>query len=333
VAQGNSNTKHLFILNPKSFWHEWKQTQVLSRIHGFFNNADNNNYDVHISRFPRDAAGFIPLYAKDLPDDTTLRVYAIGGDGILFVCLNGIMGIANAELAVIPYGRTNNFIRGFGKYEKTFFRNIGRQVGAPAIPLDVMRCGNNYALSNCVIGLEAEAVRHSDRIRNKMNPDNSLSQWLCRRLYALHYLTGGFAAGFDRRRLRRQYEIEIDGKKYSDYYWGFSMFNSPYYGGKWHPSNTAMPNDGILDIFFLRGKRFLKTYSLFPFYLSGHYKILPRTVIPAQGQKITIRSGDILKISMDDCTFYESELDVELLPAKIRFIDASRHGCRGVSND
>jgi hypothetical protein len=45
VAQGNNNTKHLFILNPKSFWHKWKQTQVLSRIHGFFNTANNTNME------------------------------------------------------------------------------------------------------------------------------------------------------------------------------------------------------------------------------------------------------------------------------------------------
>ena len=323
----------MFILNPKSFWHKWKQTQVLLKIYGFFTIFNKNNYDIHISRFPRDAAGFIPQYAKSLLNDTVLRVYAVGGDGIIFDCLNGIMGITNAELAVIPYGHTNNFIRGFGKNEKSFFRDIERQVNSPAVPIDVIRCGNNYALNYCTIGMEAEAVRYSEKTRDKMNKNSSLNQWLYRQFYSLHFFMGGLAAGFDRRQLRQQYEIDIDGKKYSDYYWTISFFNGSYYGRTWHPANTAMPNDGILDIIFIHGKKFLQMYSLFPLYVSGRYTLLPRNVTMTQGQKISVRSEDMLKICMDGCLFYESELDIELLPAGIRFVDASRSGYRGVSND
>jgi len=131
----DKNIMHLFILNPISFWNMWKQTQVLNRIQSFFSTIDNNDYAIHISRFPRDAASFIPVFARALPKGTVLRVYAIGGDGILFDCLNGVMGIENAELASIPYGRTNDFIRGFGKNEDVFFKRLALQYNAPTIPL------------------------------------------------------------------------------------------------------------------------------------------------------------------------------------------------------
>jgi diacylglycerol kinase family enzyme len=333
VAQGNNNIKHLFILNPKSFWHKWKQTQVLLKIYGYFTTSNNSNYDVHISRFPRDAVGFIPQYAKSLPDNTILRVYAVGGDGILFDCLNGIIGIDNAELAVFPYGRTNNFIRGFGKNEKPFFRDVERLVNSPVVPMDVMRCGNNYALNYCVVGLEAEAVRYSEKIREKMNKSGVLNQWLSRQLYPTQFFMGGLAASFDKRLLYQQYEIEIDGEKKSGYYWTVSVFNGAYYGGKWHPCDTAMPNDGVLDILSTQGKRFLRMYSMFPRYVSGRYTSFPSNIIMARGQKICVRSGEILKVCMDGCLFYEPKLDIELLPAGVRFVDASRYGYLGGSND
>jgi diacylglycerol kinase family enzyme len=49
-----------------------------------------------------------------------------------------------------------------------------------------------------------------------------------------------------------------------------------------------------------------------------------------KGKKISIRSEDTLRLSIDGEIFYESELDVEILPAAIKFVDASRHGYKGV---
>lgn len=288
---------------------------------------------MHISRFPRDASGFIPTYAKDIPEDAVLRVYAIGGDGIVFDCLNGLMEIKNAELAIVPYGRTNNFIRGFGKNNIASFRSIKKQINSSTIPIDVIKCGNSYALDYCVIGMEAEAVRYSERIREKLLAGGRLKRWIGRRLYAFHYFSGGLAASFDKRLVHQQYEIIIDNVKHSEYCWGFSIFNCPYYGGRWHPANDAMPNDGILDAHFIRGKRFMQTYSLLPFYVSGRHRLISNIIVPARGKKIIIRSNDILKVCMDDCVFYEDELDVEVIPGGLSFVDASRKGYRGVSND
>jgi len=324
---------HLFIINPRSFWHAWKRNEVLERIHRYFNYTNNKNYEIHVSRFPRDAVGFIPEYAKKLPEGTTLRVYAVGGDGILFDCLNGIMGLRDVELGAIPYGHTNNFTRGFGKEENAFFRNISRQINAPTMPLDVMRCGDNYALEYCAVGLVAEAVRYADRTRSKLEKQKAFSQWLSRRMYIPHYFFGGFSASLDKRLLHQHYDLDVDGEKFDDYFWAISMHNSPYYGGNWHPSNTAIPTDGLMDVLLVRGKRFLQTYSLFPLYMAGHHKILSRNITFRQVRKVSIRSEDTIMICMDDIVFYENEFDIELLPAAINFIDASRYGYLGVSND
>ena len=302
---------------------------VISGIHEFFKSIKNNNYKIHISRFPRDAAGFIPFFSGDLPENTTLRVYAVGGDGILFDCLNGVMGLENAELAAIPYGRTNNFIRGFGKGNKILFQSMLRQYESPAVPMDVIRCGNNYALDYCIVGVEADALRRTLKIRARMENSNALTQWLSRRLYTFLYLTGAFATYLDGKLLHRQYEVEIDGETTGGFFLTVSVFNGSYYGGSLHPLNSAMPDDGILDMLLIQGRGGLRAFFLLPFYLSGRYKKFPRIFTYKHGRKINIRSDSHLIVSMDDQVFYENELTVELLPAAVNFVDAGRQGYKG----
>jgi diacylglycerol kinase family enzyme len=326
----NRTIKHLFIINPKSFWKKSKQNYVVVKIHEFFRKIENAEYEIFVSRFPRDAVGFIPLFAKDLPDTTTLRVYAIGGDGILFDCLNGVMGLENVELASIPYGNTNNFIRGFDKNDRVLFRLISQQHDAPVIPMDVMRCGNNYALNYCVVGIEAETVYCAGRMRERMAGGHSFSQWLGRQMYNQFFFLGGLAACANKQILYQQYEVDVDGDKFSGAYQGFSIFNGPYYGGNYHPINKAMPNDGVLDMLTIRSIGALRTGALFPFYTSGNYKVFPRNFVPKQGKKIKIRSDNTLLISMDGIVFFESELDIELLPSAVKFVDAGRNGYKGV---
>jgi diacylglycerol kinase family enzyme len=328
----DKNMMHLFILNPKSFWNMWKQTQVLNRIQSFFSTIDNNDYAIHISRFPRDAAGFIPVFAKNLPKETVLRVYAIGGDGILFDCLNGVMGIENAELASIPYGHTNDFIRGFGKNEDVFFKRLALQYNAPTIPLDVIRCGNIYALSHCVIGIEAEIARSVGKIRERMQKGNTVSQWLARKLHLLLYYFSVFSVITDNRLLHQQYEIDIDGEQLSGVYLGFHIFNAPYIND-WHPVSSALPNDGILDMIIPHRQRRGQVLRMLPLFFPGNKKTLPKHSIYKQLRKISVDSNEILRIDLDGIVFFETEIELELLPSALRFVDATRRGYKGAGDD
>jgi len=326
----NQNVKHLFIINPKSFWKKTKQNQIVVRIHEFFREKENTEYEIFVSRFPRDAVGFIPLFAKTLPESTILRVYAVGGDGILFDCLNGIVGLENAELAAVPYGYTNNFIQGFSKNERILFKILSRQYEAPAVPMDIMRCGKTYGLNYCVAGIEADAIHYAEEMRKQMEKGHAPSQWLGRRLYTQFYYLGAIAAFSDKKLLQQHYEIEVDGERTTGSYQGFSIFNSPYYGGNLHPINNAMPNDGILDMLSIRNWGFLRTVSAFPLYTRGYYKMFPRNFALKQGKKINLRSEAPLRLSIDGEIFYEYELDVEILPAAIKFVDVTTHGYKGV---
>jgi diacylglycerol kinase family enzyme len=326
------HVKHLFVFNPKSFWNNWKQDQVQDRIRSFFQEIGNNNYEIHISRFPRDASGFIPAVAKNLPAGTKLRVYAVGGDGILFDCLNGIMRLKNTELAAIPYGRANSFIRGFGKNNITLFRKIPLQYKAPAIPIDVIRCGNNYTLSRCNIGAEAETIRFAAEFRNYLEKGSFVSRWLVKHFHTLIYYGSSIAVFTRNKKINQHYEMEIDGKKQSGVYQGLHFYNAPYTGKNMYMIKEAMPNDGLLDMLTINCRGVLKILKLLFLYATGRYKIFPGNFTHKKLQKIVILSEDILRISLDGFVFYEAGLVIELLPAAVQFIDAAGHGYAEVNN-
>ena len=322
----NSAKIHLFILNPKSFWNKWKWDQVTSNIKSHFETAGKDNYSLHISKFPREAISFIPSFAKNLSKDTILRVYAVGGDGILFDCLNGIMGLERAELAAIPYGHTNDFIRGFGRNCKTQFRNMERQLSAPVIPMDVIRIGNNYAINYCSIGLESGAVRKSGHIREHFDKGRILSQWVNRRLYTSNYILGGFVAGMDKKLMLQKYTVNIDGEILNGAFSTIAIFNGSYYGGGMYPIKKAIPNDGILDLILTRGMHILRLFAFVPFYMTNRARLFPKIFIPKQGRKISISSKEHVLLCMDGEMFFDNNLTLELLPGALQFVNAGING-------
>jgi diacylglycerol kinase family enzyme len=146
--------KHFFVINPKSFHNQKFLNAVISKFSIYFEETNNDDFSIHVSNFPRDAIGAIRSYTKQLNPNDTVRVYAVGGDGILFDCLNGIMGLPYAELATVPYGHTNDFVRAFGEGLQYLFRDIAVQATSRTILTDVLQCGNNYGLNLCTVGME-----------------------------------------------------------------------------------------------------------------------------------------------------------------------------------
>jgi len=102
--------RHFFVINPHSFKaYEKDMIQVLTEIESSFSGKDSDEFNTHISRYPRDAIAVVHRFIASCPGDETVRIYAVGGDGILFECLNGMVDFPNAELTSVPYGNANDF--------------------------------------------------------------------------------------------------------------------------------------------------------------------------------------------------------------------------------
>jgi diacylglycerol kinase family enzyme len=316
TRENQIDRQHLFIINPKSFPLQQDLSRIRERIEGYFKEKPGPEYDIHISRYPRDAVSIVRKRIEQIGPDRTLRVYALGGDGIIFDCLNGLIGAPNAELAPMPYGTGSDFVRAFGDEHYKQFRDMELQVNAPVIPTDVIHCGNNCALNFCAVGMEAAAVIKTLFLNRRFEK----ARFRIPALNGLFYIMGGIGAAFDRDVMGQYYEIEVDGDDKSGFYSLINIANGPCYGSGKTPVPTAVPDDGALDMMMVRKVGALKGLRLISDYLKGKYYKYPSLCTLRRIQKVSIRSDSPLLVNLDGEAFFDSELIIEIIPRAVKIV-------------
>ena len=312
--------KHIFVINPRSFPEQAAQDRVLREIRDCFASLEGEEYSIHISQYPRHAIGLIRKLMREYKSDDVVRVYAVGGDGILFDCLNGIVGLPNVELAAVPYGVSNDFVRAFGERKNALFRNIRLQAVSPAIITDIIRCGNNYGINFCTVGIESDINMNQLRIYNKVPRLFRRNQKIISFIYSILFYIYGARAVFNKKILNQYYKITIDGEDYSGVFGTFNIANGPCYGGKYSVVTTAMPNDGILDAVFYNCTSSIKTAFLITPYTTGGFRRYPKYITMKKFKKIEIHSDDPLLVDLDGEVFFDTSLNVEIIPAAVRIV-------------
>ena len=254
--------KHVFIFDPKSFREQpWKMDNALDAIGQYFCNNKNPDFSVLISRYRRHAIFLIQKEIEEAGEGNALRVYAAGGNDILYDCLNGIAGLSGVELAFMPFNASNDFYKFFGGVQKETFRDISSLAGAPAARMDMIAAGSSYALNTCFVGLPSV-------VKNK----------------------------FSKQITFQRYKITIDGNDYSGNYSLINIANGPYYAGRKTAAAHALPDDGLLDVALITSAGPLKTLRSIRMYYNGKR---PGNCILLQAKKISVQSDDPMWLQID----------------------------------
>ena len=305
--------RHLFIINPHSFRRKADRlNQVLLDVENCFVGSRRADYKVYMSRYSRDAIAAIYRYMVEAGGEP-VRVYAVGGDGILFDCLNGMVDFPNAELTNIPYGNSNDFIRGsFGEESKKSFRDIKKLSESPARLVDIIYCGSNYAINEVTVGMSSQCVLLANSIlrgnRRKFQG----------RFVSQIYLLSAVAALTNKELMNQEYRVLLDGEDFSGCYCNIHFSNSPCDGGTAIPSPYAKVNDGLLDVILTGPKTMLSAIRPLSDYFKGHFekrKVFSRT----QSKKAELESDMPICVQMDGEVFYTNEFTAEIIPQGIRF--------------
>jgi diacylglycerol kinase family enzyme len=321
LLQDGIKRKHLFILNPRSFRYTNGGIERMSvEIRNCFNRAGlpEDDYHIHVSRYPRDAIGVIQKYINNIPPEEIVRVYAVGGDGILFDCLNGIVETPNTELAAIPWGNSNDFVRAFGDDKVPLFRSLAGQLGAGTVKTDIIYGGSNYAINFCTVGLDSVSIMHAVRLMKTFDP-------LIRRfrgLIPLMFVLGGLMGIRDEKVRTQKYTVTIDGEDFSGRYNNINIANGPCYGGDKSAVTAAMPDDGFLDALFIRSESFWQSLGGITDYLKGLYYKHPAQFAYKRARKIAISSETPILVNLDGEVFFDTHITVEVVPQGINFVAA-----------
>jgi diacylglycerol kinase family enzyme len=308
--------EHLFIINPKSFYKKMSMDRVIREITEHFRVKNEWNFSIHLSRFPRDAIIVIRRHLMSVDPGVRVRVYAVGGDGVAFCCLNGIIGMPNAELALLPFGTGNDFVRAFGMEHYHDFRDIALQTAAPVIPMDVIRCGGNYALNCCTVGMEASALIKTLPLNARFERQRRVFP----ALNAVLYVAGGFGAVFDERILGQKYELFADGEDLSGAYNAINIANGPYYGVGKTAVPSAIPNDGVLDMLISKDNSPAHTLKMLNAYLHGGWNKLNKYFIFRRIKKVAIHSPTPLLVNLDGEPFFDTRLEIEVVPHAVNIV-------------
>ncbi|GMO21899.1 MAG: diacylglycerol kinase family lipid kinase [Termitinemataceae bacterium] len=315
--------RHLFIINPISFKYKYRLKDFEKSIESEFAELPNDTHAIYISQYLRDSLSVIEKEIHDLQPDEKLRVYAAGGNGILFDCLNGIVGQANVSLACLPYGAFNDFVRSVGIERGSRLQDTISQLrNGYTLHCDIFKCNNMYALNHCAIGIEGSAKRKSSAIlKNFPVIFKALSFLIPSVFYA------GCLVSFFNKKLRKQYyNITIDNTDYSGNYANIFIANGCYYSGGRRAAPEAHVDDGLLNVVFCRSLSVWNLMRYFPKYHKGLYARYPEIFTMVTAKNITIHSSSYpLFVSLDGEVWRDTSLKINLVENGLAFIVPKRN--------
>ena len=306
--------KHVFVFDPKTFHsQQWKMDNILDEIGQFFRTQERPDFSIQISHHRRDAIVLIQKEVETAKDNDTVRIYAIGGNEILYDCINGVAELPNTELAVVPYGETSYFLRNFGEGKDSSFRNIPSLVlHGEAIPTDLINWNVNYALNSCYIGLRSATA---GRLREYKATLNKGSFILFSRISSF---INNFSALFDKQIAAQHYDITIDDNDYSGNYSLIHIANGPYHAGKTTGlSKKAMLDDGLLDVALIKSASPLKTKWSLSRYAHGKK---PKNCTILQAKKIRIQSDRQMWIQLDNEYIKDTGISIGVVPNAVQMV-------------
>jgi diacylglycerol kinase family enzyme len=166
-----------------------------------------------------------------------------------------MIGYDHAQLAVIPMGTGNDFVRNFDHPERFF--DIDAQLDGEARKIDIFKYNNKYAINLINIGFDCEIAkqmalnRRSIFVPNKFAYTTSIVQKITK-------LGTAVVNG----------RVYIDGVLHKwDTYQICVFANGSFYGGGYHAAPAASPSDGIIDACLIRKINLSELIALI-----GHYK-------------------------------------------------------------
>jgi diacylglycerol kinase (ATP) len=249
------------------------------------------------------------IISKSNPEDTSTelrlkisegrfeRVVAIGGDGLVNLCLQEVAE-RDIALAVIPAGTGNDFARAVGSHKKSvseiFNAVLSHEPSAIDLGLITGDFGKRWYVQVLSTGFDALVNNLANRISW---PRGQLKYTL--------------ATIFTLARFKPiEYEITIDDKQFKQDFMLLSVANGETYGGGMRICPKASNSDGIFDILLVHPVSKIVLLTIFPKVFAGRHIPHP---------KIEITKGRKVQLTANASAFADGEF-VSTLPIKIENI-------------
>ncbi len=294
--------KHIFIVNPKA-GKDSSALKIADEVKKYFA-AHEGEYIIRETEYEGHA---VEIAKEECEKGEHIRLYAVGGDGTLMEVTCGAYGYDNAEIAVVPCGSGNDYVRTYGSKED--FLDINDLIEGQAIDVDAIKCGDKLSLNICAIGMDADVADKMVRFKNLPFVNGSMA-------YTLAIVNVFF------HRFGRELSIEIDTPeglvKREGRYLFAVIANGCYYGGGYNPTPNAEVDDGLLDFLLIDVIGRLSVTKFLKMYKAGTHLNEP-ICESFRGTGIRIVSKTPAVITVDGQCFSDTKVDCSIIKKAFRF--------------
>ena len=297
--------RHIFILNPAAG--KRNQTEdIRCRVEAYFAAHPELEYRIYLT----DGVGSAThIAAKECAREGAVRLYACGGDGTLQETANGIpLQRADVELAVIPCGSGNDYVRTFGGGEA--FGNLADLIEGTAVAVDAIDCGDRISLNIASIGLDAAVGHKMQKYKNWPGVSGSMAYNLAAVDVICHPI------GVD---MTIEMETPTGVVQRRGKYLMTLAANGRFYGGGYQGAPTAVPDDGLLEFVLVKKISRFEIPLVLGKYKAGEHEGV-KCIETLRGTAMRVRAVKPMMCNIDGECFATDSITFRMLPKAYRFV-------------
>ena len=309
--------KHLIIFNPSAGNGKYG-ANFEELIKESFKGLD---FELYRTEGPRKVIGFLREYFKKNNKDT-VRVYACGGDGTVHEVVNGLVGFDNAELAILPVGTGNDFVKTYGAMNDNIdqYRSFKPLINGQAVAIDLSKISGPslkepmYSVNVINFGFDAIVGARGNyykehgfpkKVKEGTNPYD----------YALKN---------DAMKYGRFNDIEVyaDGVKLNEKQMLLAtLAQGQWVGGQFKCAPKSDNTDGLIDVCVLKTMTFLGLGMIIGTYTKGKHLDKPRKkIVYRQAKQIKMVAPKEFDVCVDGEMIKGNNFVVEVCPKAIKLV-------------
>ena len=295
--------KHIFVVNPEAGQGKNKAMDYIRPRVEEICKKYNLEYEIYPTKAQGDGLNFVKERAATGEE---LRFYACGGDGTLYEVVNGAYGFDNVEVAVIPLGSGNDFVRYFGTKED--FLVLEDNINGVPVALDLIKCGDEIAINQCSMGMDAEVCAMQGKIKKFPLVTGEGAYYIGCIYTIIKKFKNRFTLTYD------------DGTTLTKDALFCFIGNASYYGGGFRAAPRALPDDGLLDFVLVEARvSRAKLASLLNPYKRGEHLDWDITTFK-RGKKLVIHSDKPAAVNVDGECQYVTDASFEIIEKAMKFV-------------
>ena len=263
------------------------------------------DYEIYCTTGVGDGTRFVRIYC-DLHPRVECCFVACGGSGTFIEVASGLVGFSKKYLALLSYGRTNDFIK---CYPDRDFHSLRKLLSGVPRAVDIMRVNDSYSINVINIGYEAVVASRSYDLEAAGKTRHSVARGI---LYALFF--------GKRNRIR----VIADGERMNKRnLFLCTLSNGRWVAGQFLCAPNGDPEDGLIEFSIVRRMSALTLLRVLPLYRKGEqFTRNPgkRKFIYRRVRNVKLESPHLIDICLDGEILTGHSFDIDILPQSIQLI-------------